>query len=342
MTQMASDARRVSAERVAPPIKAWCAWQQGDPADVLRIDELPAPCAVSGHAVIMPVAVGLSYADVLMCRGTYQVPTPTPYVPGGESVAIVHAVGDETHAGLVGGQFFVLGGGLKQLATVPYETLYAIPPNVAASWIAGVPVNYCTAEYCLSRVAGIRPGDQVLILGAAGGVGSAAVDYAKFLGARVLAVVGGEAKARALADQGRADVVIDHTRADVRDAVMEATGGEGVAACLDPVGGAAAIGARRSIAWEGTYVTVGFASGTVPDIPLNHVLVKGYRIAGGNWGLFILHHPETVRPAVEHVLNLLGAGVLRPIVTEFPFSEGRAALVAHERRLSIGKVVVRM
>ena len=324
-------------------MKAWCAPRCGDPAEVLAFEELPDPQIQPGHAYIEVLAVGLSYADVLMCQGTYQFPTPLPYVPGGETVGVVRAVAEPaTHGHLVGRLVFVLGGGLQHLTVDPYESIFPLPDGTDAASVAALPVNYATAAFCLREIRAVEEKEWVLVLGAAGGLGAAVVDYAMYLGARVIAVVGGGKKVGASLAQGRADVVLDYQdHEDFRDAVMEETDGEGVSACIDPVGGSVSATARRCIKWRGTHVVVGFASGSVPEVPLNHVLVKGYDIAGANWGGFILRHPDTVAPAVRHVLELHQRGELHPLSTVYEFTDARTALVAHAHRESIGKVVVR-
>jgi NADPH:quinone reductase len=323
-------------------MKAWCTSRLGEPGDVLQLEELPEPRLPPGHVLVEIHATGLSYADVLMCRGTYQFATAFPYVPGGESTGIVRAVADDaSHGHLVGQTVLAMGGGLAERAAVACESIYPIPAETDLVTLAALPVNYATVAFALTNVLCMAPGEWALVLGASGGVGSAAVDMVGLLGGQAIAVAGGSAKADACRRQDRAAIVIDYQETpSIRSAVLDATNGAGVAVCIDPVGGAAADEARRCVQWGGTYVTVGFASGTIPDIPLNHILMKGYKVAGANWGGFILRHPDRVRPSVEKVIENYAYGRLRPLVTEYGFDQAAVALGDHADRRSIGKVVV--
>ncbi|MCG6499989.1 zinc-binding dehydrogenase, partial [Kitasatospora sp. A2-31] len=205
---------------------------------------------------------------------------------------------------------------------------------------AALHIGHQTAWFALHRRAALRPGETLLVHAAAGGVGSAAVQLGRAAGARVIAVVGGPAKA-AVAKELGADLVVDRSAGDFVAAVKEATGGRGADVVFDPVGGAAFTGSTKCVAFEGRIVVVGFASGGIPAPPLNHALVKNYSLLGLHWGLYGTHDPQAVRAAHEQLTELAAAGVVRPLVTaRLPLTGAADAVQQVADGLTTGRVVV--
>src|SRR3954462_10223006 len=209
---------------------------KGEPGTSLELVEVDDPVAGPGQVVIDVEAVGLAFPDVLQCRGIYQVPTPPRFTPGGETAGRVAALGDGVTGVSVGQRVVFMGGGLAEKVVMPAAAPFAVPDGVSAASAAALPINYGTTWYALHERGHLQPGETMLVTGAAGGTGTAAIQLGKAAGARIIAVAGGEEKAKLAADVG-ADVVIDHQQTpEWVDAVREASGG-GVDVAYDPVGG---------------------------------------------------------------------------------------------------------
>jgi NADPH:quinone reductase len=324
-------------------MRAWQVSRLGEPADALELVDVPQPEPAPGQIAVRVRAAALNFPDVLLCRGHYQVRPPLPFTPGVELCGEVMAVGEGTSWALgdrVIGTPSLPQGALAEVAILDGNEAYSAPESLGDAEAAALHIAYQTGFFALHRRARVQPGETVLVHAAAGGVGSAAVQLAKAAGARVIAVVGGAAKAEVAAKLG-ADLVIDRREQDFVAAVKEATGGRGVDVVYDPVGGDAYAGSARCIAFEGRILVIGFASGTVPAPPLNHALLKNYSIVGVHWGLYRQHDPAAIASAHRALTDLAATGAIRPLVSAvLPLDEvvdGLTRLAAGE---TVGRVVI--
>lgn len=320
-------------------MRRWQLRSLGEPADELELVEVAAPEPGAGQLLVDVEAVGLAFPDVLQCRGEYQVRTPEHFTPGGEASGTVVAVGEGVDEGRIGQRVMLLGTGLTEQAVVPATSAYVVPAGVPASAAAAIPVNYGTTWFALHDRARIQPGEWLLVTGAAGGTGTAAIQLGHAAGARVAAVVGGETKADLVRGLG-AEVVIDHRKnPEWVDAVREATGG-GVDVAYDPVGGDTFHQVRRCMAWDGRLLIIGFVAG-IADAPTNHVLLKNYSIVGVHWGASLGRDPESLDRQMHAVLELADTGqVDPPLYPPYDFEDAARALQDLADRKTYGKVVV--
>jgi NADPH:quinone reductase len=321
-------------------VRAWQLWEVGEPADRLVLADVEEPVVAPGTLLVEVEAVGLSYPDVLMCRGRYQVRTPIPFTPGGETSGRVLAVGDGVDGFTPGDRVSGLGGGLAERVVLRAASTVRLPDGLSSVAAAALPVNYGTTWHALHDRGRLRAGETLLVLGAAGGTGSAAIQLGRASGARVVAVAGGEEKARACAALG-ADTVLDHRAFASPDDLVEAVRAEGGADLVfDPVGGDLAQAARRCCNWEARYLVIGFVAG-IPEFPLNHVLLKSYDVVGVHWGASLGRDPSSFSRQMAGVLGLAATGAVDPLVWgPRPLEAGAAALQALADREVLGKVVV--
>jgi NADPH2:quinone reductase len=265
------------------------------------------------------LAAPANFPDVLLCRGQYQVRPDLPFTPGVEACGEVAAVGSQVAGFAVGdrvvGSCVLPHGSFATEALMEPAVTFPAPPGLDDAEASGFVIAYQTGWFALHERAHLQPGETLLVHAAAGGVGTAAVQLGKAAGARVVAVVGGAAKAE-VAQRCGADVVVDRHTEDVVAAVREATGGRGADVVFDPVGGDAYAQSTKCVAFEGRIVVVGFASGTMPAPPLGHALVKNYAILGLHWGLYAQVDPARVRAAHEQLLRLVAEGAIAPVVGE--------------------------
>jgi NADPH2:quinone reductase len=315
--------------------------RRNGPPEELTVEETPEPVAGPGEVLVGVRAAAVNFPDVLLVAGAYQVPAPLPFVPGSELAGEVLATGAGVTAFRRGDRVFgtVPTGAFAERAVVPAGQLTPMPTRVDFAEAAAFGVTYRTAYHALRSVAEVGAGDWVVVLGAAGGVGLAAVDLARELGARVVAAASGADKL-ALCRAHGATHVIDYTTEDLRLKIRELTDG-GAHAVIDPVGGEWSERALRSIRWGGTFVTLGFASGTIPAIPLNLVLLKGITVKGVELRTFGDHDPGRERRDREELLELFATGRVTPHVgARFRLEEGAAALRHVADRRALGKVVI--
>ena len=315
--------------------------QYGPPATSVVIEELPDPSPGVGEVLVRVGAAGVNYPDALIVANRYQVPAPLPFVPGSEFAGSVVAVGPSVERLRVGDR--VRGGGFvgafAELVVVPERSLRTVPEGVDLGAAAVYGVTYETAYHALVSVAKVQPGEWVAVLGAAGGVGSAAVELAHLLGARVVAAASSPAKLEVCRSMG-ADAVIDYVREDLKDALKAATGG-GADVVIDPVGGAYSEPALRAMAWGGRFVVVGFASGEIPRIPLNLVLLKGVVVTSFEFRGFGEHNPEALARATADLREMLASGRIRPhIGAVYPLDKAATALEDVLERRATGKVLI--
>jgi NADPH2:quinone reductase len=308
---------------------------------VVRIDDVPDPAASAGQVVVDVETAAVNYPDVLLVAGGYQALPPLPFVVGGEFAGTISQVGADV-AGLgVGDRVFGVSGfgAFAERIAVDAQALRRIPAGVDAPSAAAFSVTYETAYHSLRSVAQVRPGETVVVLGAAGGVGSAAVEIAVSLGARVIAAAGSPERLKFCASLG-AHEVVDYQQEDLK-ARLKQLAPAGVDVVVDPVGGAHSEAAMRAMSWGSRFVVIGFASGEIARIPLNLVLLKGVSVLGFDQRSFAGNRPDLRQRDQAELLGLLATGRLRPRVTaSFPLDRVTEALqMIADRRVS-GKAVV--
>lgn len=316
------------------------------PPGTLRLEEASARAPGPGEVRIAVRAAGVNFPDALMVAGTYQVKPDFPFVPGLEGAGVVvEAAPDVTRLRPGERVLFVArrGGAFATEITLNAATVVPLPDTVDDVTAACFPITYGTAHFALTHRGRLAPGESVLVTGAAGGVGLAAVECARVLGAgRIIAAAGGPEKL-ALARAHGADDLIDYARESVRERVRALTDGRGVDIVLDPVGGAVFDQCTRVLGWEGRLLVVGFASGTIPSAPANMVLVKNYSVIGVVFGAHSERFPDDTRARLTDLLGWLREGRLRPHVSRvYPLAEAARALGDLMARRVTGKVALRM
>ncbi|MFB7797825.1 NADPH:quinone oxidoreductase family protein [Isoptericola sp. NPDC056134] len=336
-------ARTPAAEGPAT-MRAWRVTGPGEPADVLRLDEVPAPEPGPGEVLVRVRAVAVNFPDVLLARGEYQVRPEPPFVPGIELCGDVVALGEGVavgERGLAPGARVVGSaiGVLSELAALPAAAVRPAPEGLGDAEAAALTIAYQTAWFALHRKARIRPGEHLLVHAAAGGVGTAAVQLGVAAGAWVIGVVGSPAKAAVATAAGAHHVLVRDD--DLAARVKELTGGAGADVVVDPVGGASFEQSTRCIALEGRIVVVGFASGDVPPVRSNHALVKNYDVLGLHWALYQQRRPDLVDAAHDALTRLVAEGAVRPVVAdEVPFEDAPAAVQRLAGGTTTGRLVV--
>jgi NADPH2:quinone reductase len=310
--------------------------------ETLCVEDVPSPVPGPGQVLVDIKAAGVNFPDALMIQNKYQLQPPLPFAPGAELAGIVSAVGSGVTRFKSGDAVCgVTGfGAFAEELVVDANKLFALPPGVPFDVAGAFILAYGTAHHALGDRGALKAGETLVVLGAAGGVGLAAVELGKAQGARVIACAS-NAEKLALCRARGADATIDYASEDLKDRIRELTGGKGADVVFDPVGGAYAEPALRSIAWRGRYLVVGFANGEIPRIPLNLPLLKGCSLVGVFWGSLVRHEPDTAAAAVRELLEWLAAGRLRPeISARYALAEAPAALRAMMDRRVTGKVVV--
>lgn len=312
------------------------------PPDALAVEEVPSPRPGPRQVLVSVRAAGVNFPDTLVIQGKYQLKPELPFSPGSEFAGLVKEVGAEV-TGLRPGErvlAFAGWGGFAEEALAEASNAVALPPEVSFPAAAAFAMAYGTSWHALRDRGRLQAGETLLVLGAAGGVGLAAVELGKLMGARVIAAAGSEAKLAACREQG-ADEVVSYADEGWREAVKRLTGGRGADVVYDPVGGALAEPALRLTAWEGRYLVVGFAGGDIPRIPLNLPLLKGNAVVGVFWGEFARRDPAASRENLDRLLGWLAQGRLRPrLARTYPLAGAAEALKAMLAREVIGKLVL--
>lgn len=310
--------------------------------DHLELADLPEPEPGACGVRIRVRAAGVNFADSLMLKGQYQEKPPLPFTPGLEVAGEIEAVGAGVR-GLERGQrvlAVVSHGGFAEKVVARADDVVPLPDGMDDVTAAGFAIAYGTAHGALRWRADLHAGETLLVHGAGGGVGLTAVECGKAMGATVIATARGADKL-AIAKEHGADHVLDSEADDIRAAVKEITSGMGVDVVYDPVGGALFDASLRAIAWEGRIVVIGFASGTVPQIPANILLVKNAAVLGFYWGSYRKHDPERLREGFQELFDWHAAGRIRPHVgATLPLEQAGAAIKLLTERRSVGKVVV--
>ena len=321
-------------------MKAWQIHELGEPKESLKVEEMDTPEPMAGQLLIEVDAVGLAFPDVLQCRGEYQVKPPLPFTPGGETAGRVIAVGEGVEDFRVGQKVISLGGGLSEQALVQAQMSFGVPDSMDQVKAAALPMNYGTTWFALHDRALIKSGESLLVTGASGGTGSAAIQLGLAAGARVIAVAGGKEKVDACRELG-ADVVIDHKEEeDLVEKVREVTNNSGVVVAYDPVGGEVFQKVRRCMAWNGRLLVIGFVAG-IPEIATNHVLLKNYSVVGVHWGASLGRDPGSFKQQMSSVVELSKSGEVDPLLhPTYEFDSANQALQDIADRKVVGKVVV--
>lgn len=314
------------------------------PVESQRLAEVAVPEPGTGEVRIRVAAAAIGFVDGLKIQGLYQTRDPLPFIPGMEFAGVVDAVGAGVARLAPGQRVLGLGlrGALAEFAVYPETALHVVPDGLDLEQASGLLANYTTALYALREIAQLRAGEHVLVLGAAGGTGTAAVNLGRLMGARVIAAASTEAK-RAFAMTQGADLALDYTRPDWRDTLKELTGGSGVDVIFDGVGGEISPLAFRSLAWRGRHLVVGFAAGKIPALPFNIALLKGASLMGVDLAQVRTREPQIHARLVTLLLRWFAEGRLRPPAVEvFDFADFHAAFAAMARRNALGKMVVRI
>jgi NADPH2:quinone reductase len=305
------------------------------------VSDWPEPQAGPGQVVIDVKASALNFPDLLMTQGLYQEKPPLPFVVGTELSGTVAAVGEGVKHLKVGDAVVsACGRTMAERVAAPAMLVIPAPRNLPLESAAGICITYFTTMHALKQRAALQPGETLLVLGAAGGVGTTAVELGRQMGATVIAAASSKEKLE-LAKSLGAEHLIDYSTEDLKDRVKEITRGKGVDVVYDPVGGALAEAALRSMAWKGRYLVIGFAAGDIPRIPLNLPLLKGCSVVGVFWGSFVGREPQVQMQNVAELWALFESGQLKPVVGETHRMEGLAAAFDSLRsRRALGKVVV--
>lgn len=322
-------------------MKAVLCKEWGDPS-TLVVEEIESESPTTGEVRIAVHAAGMNFADALLIGGQYQFKPSLPFSPGFEVSGVVAEVGDGVE-GLEPGDEVMAAlphGGFAEEVIAPSTNVLRIPEGMGFSDAAAFPLAYGTAHLALVHRARLEAADVLLVYGAAGNVGRAAVEVGKRLGATVIGTGGNEESLRAASEHG-ADHTIDYEREDVRDRVEELTEGEGADVILDPVGGEAFDASIRCVAWEGTILVIGFASGHIPEVSAVRVLMRNCAVMGMDWGGYLRREPERVRAATAETLGWYEEGALNPHPTHtFSLEEATDALEQQTARQLTGKVVL--
>jgi NADPH2:quinone reductase len=308
----------------------------------LRVDDVPTPPVGAGQVLIDVRAAGVNFPDILITRGQYQFKPALPFSPGGEAAGVVSAVGDGVTSVKVGDRVAttMLYGAYAEQVVVPEFSAVKLPDAVSFEVGAATLLTYLTTIHALVDRAAVKQGDSMLVLGAAGGVGIAAVELGALLGARVIAAASSADKLAFCREHGASET-IDYSNEDLKERIKALTGGKGVDVVYDPVGGSLAETALRGTGWEGRYLVIGFASGEIPKIPLNLVLLKGCQIVGVFWGAFAMREPARNRAHAEQIFSWVAERKLNPAIdSAMPFSQAAEALARIERRQVKGKLVL--
>jgi NADPH2:quinone reductase len=308
----------------------------------LVVGEVGLPEPRAGEVRLRIEAAGVNFPDALIVQKKYQVQPPLPFVPGTEVAGTVDAVAPDVQELKVGTRIaaFVGLGGFAQFVCAPVAVTAPLPAAISFDVAAAFTLTYATSHHALFDRGRLRSGETLAVLGAGGGVGLAAVELGKIAGARVIALASTADKLEAARAHG-ADVLIDYSSNDVREALKEATEGRGVDVVYDPVGGLYTEAAVRSLAWRGRLLVVGFANGAIPQVPANLLLIKGASAVGVFWGEFARREPRANLAMLGELYGWLAQGRLRPHVSKaYALAETPRALEALLERRAVGKLVI--
>ena len=323
-------------------MKALLCTHYGTPDD-LTLAEVPEPAPRPGEAVVRIHAAALNFFDTLIIAGKYQTKPEMPFSPAAEFAGVVESLGEGVTTLKPGDrvQGFCSYGAAREKIALSAERLVKVPDALDFDRAAGLTVTYGTTLHALKDRAKLKPGETLAVLGASGGVGLAAIELGKLMGARVIACASSAEKI-AFAKQHGADEGIDYASEDLKEALRRATQGKGADVIYDPVGGAYTEAALRAIAWEGRFLVIGFAAGDIPKLPLNLVLLKGCDVLGVFWGSWLQRNPAGHRANTEQLMQWCADGKLSSHVhAVYPLADAPVALKAIAARQVMGKVILR-
>ncbi|MDT3711561.1 MAG: NADPH:quinone oxidoreductase family protein [Pseudomonadaceae bacterium] len=315
------------------------------PAENLVVEEVASPTPKPNEILLDVHAASVNFPDTLIIEGKYQFKPPLPFSPGGEAAGVVAAIGAKVSHLKVGDRVMGLTGwgSFAEQVAVPAYNVLPIPAQMDFATAAAFGMTYGTSMHALKQRANLQPGETLLVLGAAGGVGLAAVEIGKAMGARVIAAASSAEKLD-VAKQAGADELINYSAESLRDRLKELTGGQGVDVIYDPVGGQLFEEAFRSIAWNGRMLVVGFAAGgDIPALPANLPLLKGAALVGVFWGAFAHRQPQDNAANFEQLFAWHAEGRLRPLISQrFALEQTAAAIAQLGQRKAVGKLVVQV
>ncbi len=317
--------------------KAW------GPPETLKVQELPEPQPKSGEVMVDIMAAGVNFPDVLIIQNKYQFKPELPFTPGNELAGVVRAVGDGVEGFRNGDRVFgfVQSGAFAEQLAVPASALIRMNETMDFDAAAALTLTYGTSYHAVVDRAQLKAGETILVLGAAGGVGLAAIEIAKAIGATVIAAASTDDKLAVCRAHG-ADECINYSSEDLREGIKRVTGGKGPDVIYDPVGGAYSEAAFRSIAWRGRHLVIGFANGEIPKLPLNLALLKGASVVGVFWGEFVRREPQAHAAAMHVLMQWLAGGRIRPhISATYSLADVPLALNDMASRKVTGKIVIR-
>jgi len=310
--------------------------------ETLQVADIESPVAGPGEVVVSVKAAGLNFFDTLIIENKYQYKPEPPFSPGAEVAGEISSLGEGVEGFQIGERVMTCTGwgGVRGEVAVSHESLIKMPDDLDFVVAAGLIVTYGTSLHALKDRANLQPGETLAVLGASGGVGQAAVEIGKAMGARVIACASSEDKLEFCRALG-ADETLNYADEDIKTRLKELTGGKGVDVIYDPVGADLAEPALRAIGWNGRFLVVGFAGGEIPKIPLNLALLKGCQIVGVFWGNHLVREPEKHRANMAQLLDWVVEGKIKPHIHKvYPLEETSDALMTIARREVRGKVIV--
>lgn len=314
------------------------------PADTLVIEDTSSPHIKKNEVLLDVHAAGINFPDTLIIEGKYQFKPPFPFSPGGEAAGVISAVGENVSHLNVGDRVMALtgwGSCAEQIA-VPAYNILPMPDAMDFTTAAAFSMTYGTAMHALKQRGALQAGETLLVLGASGGVGLAAIEIGKAMGARVIAAASSAEKLE-VARQAGADELINYQDEDIRERLKTLTKGQGVDVIIDPVGGDMSETVLRSIAWNGRMLVIGFASGTIPSLPVNLPLLKGAAVIGVFWGSFAQRQPQDNVANFEQLFAWYAEGKLKPLVSQtFALEDTAQAINTLAARKAVGKLVIKV
>lgn len=314
------------------------------PADTLVIEDTSSPQIKKNEVLLDVHAAGINFPDTLIIEGKYQFKPPFPFSPGGEAAGVISAVGENVSHLNVGDRVMALtgwGSCAEQIA-VPAYNILPMPDAMDFTTAAAFSMTYGTAMHALKQRGALQAGETLLVLGASGGVGLAAIEIGKAMGARVIAAASSAEKLE-VARQAGADELINYQDEDIRERLKTLTKGQGVDVIIDPVGGDMSETVLRSIAWNGRMLVIGFASGTIPSLPANLPLLKGAAVIGVFWGSFAQRQPQDNVANFQQLFAWFAEGKLKPLVSQtFALEDTAQAINTLAARKAVGKLVIKV
>lgn len=308
-----------------------------------KVQEIAPPAIKKGHVRVKVRAAGVNFPDILIVEGKYQLKPPFPFTPGSECAGVVTELGEGVDSVAIGANVFfgAMHGAFAEEVVVPAVQCFEISEGMSFEQASAINLVYGTSYYALKNRGQLKPGEKLLVLGAAGGVGLAAVELGKAMGATVIAAASSDEKLAVCKAHG-ADLTINYSDGDLKDLIREVAGG-GVDVIYDPVGDKLAEPAFRCLNWEGRFLVIGFAGGEIPKLPLNLALLKSADLRGVFWGAWLARFPQEHRQNTEEFLQMFAEGKINPRISNtYPLDDFIAAYDELAERRAMGKVVLTM